>query len=180
MSAYVVERPRLDARMMNLGFSYASPVHSQPAHAYATMSRSPKRKLPDSPIRKSVLHNYLKSLNSMTRSIVLETETVEEEHRKNWTSMNETKREEVVNDHFIPSGVRDQYDCRNWRRPPPMVLKTSGDSSRLHLSQPSSWAEWNEYQDSQDDLVLRNHVASWVSVNVCMQNCTEWTVRHKD
>ena len=41
----------------------------------------------------------------MARSIVLEKETVEHEHQKDWAVMNPAKREEVVDEHFIPCGV---------------------------------------------------------------------------
>lgn len=58
----------------------------------------------------SALQDYLKSLNAMTRSIVLETESVEKEHCCDWTKMDEAKKEDIVNEHFVPSGVRLQYE----------------------------------------------------------------------
>lgn len=59
----------------------------------------------------SALQDYLKSLNAMTRSIVLETETVEKENKYNWKKLDVAKKEDLVNDHFMPAGVRMQYDC---------------------------------------------------------------------
>jgi hypothetical protein len=53
--------------------------------------------------------DYLKSLNSMTRSIVLETEIVEERHAGEWPAMDETLQEEVVDEHFMPPDVHAHY-----------------------------------------------------------------------
>ena len=53
--------------------------------------------------------DYLKSLNSMTRSIVLEKEYVEEKHAGEWIAMDETLQEEVVDDYFMPADVHAHY-----------------------------------------------------------------------
>lgn len=105
----------------------------------------------------SALQDYLKSLNSMTRSIVLETETVEKEHQCEWRQMDHAKREEVVNDHFIPADVRFHYDFDYSERTPSRCSFTSHaswggcrphtpsfvmDNRPTHLSQPSDWEEW--------------------------------------
>ena len=90
----------------------------------------------------SAVQEYLKSLNFMTRTIVLETETVEKNHRERWTSLDQTKREELVNEHFIPSGVRVQYTSGfvgGWQR---MPRGNSVDNRPLHLSQPTGEEEW--------------------------------------
>lgn len=58
----------------------------------------------------NALQDYLKSLNAMTRSIVLETESVEKENHCDWTQMDAAKREEIMNEHFVPSGIRLQYE----------------------------------------------------------------------
>ena len=58
----------------------------------------------------SAVQDYLKSLNAMTRSIVLETETVEKENKCEWTQLDVAKKEDLVNDHFMPIDVRRQYD----------------------------------------------------------------------
>ena len=57
----------------------------------------------------NAVSDYLKSLNSMTRSIVLEKECVEERHGGEWNAMDEVLQEEVVDDHFMPRDVRAQY-----------------------------------------------------------------------
>ena len=57
----------------------------------------------------SRVSDYLKSLNSMTRSIVLEKEYVEERHAGEWPVMDETLQEEVVDDYFMPPDVHAHY-----------------------------------------------------------------------
>lgn len=61
--------------------------------------------------------DYLKSLNSMTRSIVLEKEFVEEKHAGEWPSMDETEQEEVVDEHFMPMNVHAHYGTLPRSRP---------------------------------------------------------------
>ena len=95
----------------------------------------------------------------MTRSIVLETETVEKEHRCEWKKMDDAKREEVVNDHFIPADIRFHYDFDYGERAPSCCSFTSSaswggrhhtpslnsfamDNGPTHLSQPSDWEQW--------------------------------------
>lgn len=95
----------------------------------------------------------------MTRSIVLETETVEKEHQCEWKKMDDAKREEVVNDHFIPADIRFHYDFDYSERAPSCCSFTSSaswggrhrtpslssfamDNGPTHLSQPSDWEEW--------------------------------------
>lgn len=110
----------------------------------------------------NALQDYLKSLNSMTRSIVLETETVEKEHQCEWQQMNYAMREEVMNDHFIPADVRFHYDfdysagerassrcsftsSASWggRCHTPSSNSFFMDSTApMHLSQPNIWEEW--------------------------------------
>ena len=97
--------------------------HSTPQAANGSPScnpASPRRQLVSSaasapvlPSRRQLVSNavsdYLKSLNSMTRSIVLEKECVEERHEGEWSAMDEILQEEVVDDHFMPSDVRAHY-----------------------------------------------------------------------
>lgn len=107
----------------------------------------------------NALQDYLKSLNSMTRSIVMETESVEREHQCEWKQMNHAMREEVVNDHFIPPDIRFHYDfdyseraasrcsftsCASWggRCHTPSSNSFFMDSGPTHLSQPNDWEEW--------------------------------------
>lgn len=61
--------------------------------------------------------DYLKSLNSMTRSIVLEKEFVEEKHAGEWPTMDETEQEEVVDEHFMPINVHAHYGTLPRSRP---------------------------------------------------------------
>lgn len=97
----------------------------------------------------SAVSDYLKSLNSMTRSIVLEREFVEEKHGGEWTAMDETLREEAVNEHFMPSDVRAHYD--GGVRPPPVASTAYGRGVRL--SSPSQQSE-REYREQQREKTL--------------------------
>lgn len=104
----------------------------------------------------SALQDYLKSLNAMTRSIVLETETVEKENQCNWTKLDTAKKEDLMNDHFMPAGVRMQYDYErsascysfstSWEDPSACYSSSYKEDSNpvmenrpLHLSQPNDW-----------------------------------------
>ena len=84
--------------------------------------------------------DYLKSLNSMTRSIVLETEIVEEKHAGEWPAMDETLQEEVVDEHFMPPDVHAHYGTLPRSRRGSVASRTShnGDlesqsSIELHM-----------------------------------------------
>ena len=171
MDAYVTPQSQIEQRMKKLAFSYTSPANSQlsqavpvapnPGHylqGRATPSCDPsqaRRKMVSSAVQ-----DYLKScLNSMARSIVLEKETVEHEHQSDWAVMNPAKREEVVDEHFVPSGVRAHYNrgsVGDWRRSPLMTV----DSRALHLSQPSLW----EQEEYEANIVLKNKSATWVRI----------------
>lgn len=107
----------------------------------------------------------------MARSIVLETETVEKEHEVQWRCMDDAKKEEVVNDHFIPQDIRMHYDfdlsmdrssSRTsfssmppvWGRPQSSHSMNDGvfheNNSPLHLSQTNEWpGEWSFHTDNQ-------------------------------
>ena len=112
----------------------------------------------------TAVQDYLKSLNSIARSIVLEKETVEKEHNFDWSLMNDSSRDEVVNEHFVPTEVRSQYDggfIGEWDRSTVTVYH-SGDSRQMHMSQPNEWEE-----TECDELVLRDqylasHDVSWM------------------
>ena len=105
------------------------------------------------------LQDYLKSLNAMTRSIVLETESVEKEHHGDWKEMDPAKKEDLVNDHFMPTGVRLQYEaersssCCSFSSTRSFGRLSSREDilmpqnrSLQHSSQPSS--DWEEPKQS--------------------------------
>jgi len=121
----------------------------------------PKRNAGQPQRRKAVnsaLQGYFKSLNSMARSIVLETETVEKEHHCEWRVMDNAKKEEVVNEHFIPQDIRLHYSFdfpldrsvsqSSYCSAPPSwpgrphsshSMNDSYYAENHHLSQPSEW-----------------------------------------
>lgn len=130
----------------------------------------------------SAIQDYLKSLNAMTRSIVLETETVEKENQCNWKKMDSAKKDDLVNNHFMPADVRMQYEheraasccsfrsswsadrdsmCFSQQYPqchgPSQGLQVM-ESRPTHLSQPEEWEEYEssgnrQLSRSQKDLV---------------------------
>jgi len=106
----------------------------------------------------SAVQDYLMSLNSIARSIVLETKTVEKEHNTDWSAMNDSSREDIVNEHFVPTGIRSQYDgsfIGDWHRSPVIVYHNTTQGP-LRLSQPSDW--------EADSLAFKNHsITSQVS-----------------
>ncbi len=174
---------------MNLGFSYVctappeSPglpsMQSQPAYdsnslprrnarGRHVLDRAPSADLANArrKLVSSAVQDYLKSLNAMTRSIVMERETLEEDHGQHWSGLNVTKREEIMNEHFVPSGVRARYQAdarpryphRNRPHSAGRTLRVpQGDG--MHLSQPSVWEDY----EAENDLVMKNKAASWVS-----------------
>lgn len=91
--------------LLSLSAGYNSLPRQKPNTSGPTTLSHARRKLVN-----SALQDYLKSLNSMTRSIVLETETVEKENKYNWKKLDVAKKEDLVNDHFVPAEVRMQYD----------------------------------------------------------------------
>ena len=106
------------------GHAVVSPTVSAAAHVPAGFRRR---------IVSSRVSDYLKSLNSMTRSIVLEKEYVEERHAGQWPAMDETLQEEVVDEHFMPADVHAHYGTL------PRSRRTSNSSLGALLEpQPSS------------------------------------------
>lgn len=98
----------------------------------------------------------------MTRSIVLETETVEKEHQCNWTKLDTARKENLVNDHFVPADVRLHYEneraasCCSFSSGWSLGHEASqgqyplsydddegfvAENRPLHLSQPDDWEE---------------------------------------
>ncbi len=87
----------------------------------------------------------------MTRSIVLETETVEKENQCNWKKLDTARKEDLVNDHFMPAGVRMHYEHE---RAASCCSFTSNRSAELEsLGGPSSASQGLQYGD---ELVVEN------------------------
>ncbi len=140
----------------------------------------PKRKTGQPAQRRKEVNNalqgYLKSLSSMTRSIVLEKETVKQEHRQ-WTNMDDAAKEEAVNDHFIPQDIRLQYTFdfpidRSISRSSycsvpsgwparPHSAHSMNDSNSYHNLNPNDWEDDHQLQrninSSQEDLSYQDH-----------------------
>lgn len=125
----------------------------------------------------------------MTRSIVLETETVEKENQCNWKKMDSARKDDIVNDHFVPADVRMHYEherassscsfssgwsmdresmCQS-QQYPPSYRAGEGlvvENRPRHLSQPEDWEERSAQHNnkhlsrSQKDLVYANATVS--------------------
>lgn len=102
----------------------------------------------------SAVSDYLKSLNSMTRSIVLEREFVEEKHGGEWTAMDEILREEAVNEHFMPSDVRAHYNGDPRPRPPPVTSTAYARGVRLSSPSRQSEREHREQGEARENTLL--------------------------
>lgn len=87
--------------------------------------------------RASVLQEYFKSTNALARSIMLEKSTVENEHGHSWTVLSDSRRDEIVDDHFVPTDVREQYTT----------------FSRRSASRLSSYSQENEYDVPDREMV---------------------------
>ena len=119
----------------------------------------------------SAIQDYLKSLNAMTRSIVLETETVEKENHGKWKKMDSTSKDNLVDDHFMPVDVRMQYEheraasccsfssgwsdrgsmCQSQQACRPAYEDRHMERDPRHLSQPEEW------EDSCRQGISRSH-----------------------
>lgn len=89
--------------------------------------------------RSSLLQDYFKSSNALSRSIIMEKCSVEQQHSKQWTGLSDSKRDEIVDKYFVPSDVRDQYDAG--------LIGSRRSGSRLSLD--------NHMYSSQEDFVER-------------------------
>ena len=115
----------------------------------------------------STVADYLKSLNSMTRSIVLEREIVEEKHGGDWRVMDETLKEEVVNEHFMPSDVLAHYGGTPRRSPSSAVHARTRDP---RYPSPSRQSELQ----ARDAVLLER---SGTPVSFFLQTCTHAQIR---
>lgn len=59
--------------------------------------------------RAEMLQEYFKSTNALNRSIMLEKTSVEKEHT-HWAVLSDSRRDEIVDQHFVPEDVRLQYE----------------------------------------------------------------------
>ena len=121
----------------------------------------------------------------MTRSIVLETETVEKENQCDWKKLDVARKEDLVNNHFMPADVRLHYEheraascCSFTSSRSADGLLGPGSASQgvqyedelvvenrpQHLSQPGSW-DHPQRSRSTKDLVYENEWSSKYDVS---------------
>ena len=99
--------------------------------------------------RSTMLQDYFKSAGALSRSIILEKCSVEQQHSKQWTVLSDSKRDEIVDQYFVPHGVREQYEAGliasdpHWRSP------SRGSLDRFHYSSQESFLDRSDdYIDS--------------------------------
>lgn len=95
--------------------------------------------------RASLLQEYFKSTNALNRSIMLEKSTVESSHGHSWTGLSDSKRDEMLDKHFVPSEVREQYGENglqpNYRR---NTISRLASSPAMFLSQENHYETIND------------------------------------
>ena len=74
-------------------------------HAEKSKPRAQKAK---STVLQECVRTYFASLNSISRSIVLESEALQQ-LCPNWENLNAKQQEEILNKHFVPSNVVEHY-----------------------------------------------------------------------
>jgi len=122
----------------------------------------------------------------MTRSIVLETESVEKEHDCDWKELDASKKEDIVNDHFVPTGVRLQYEAerassccsfssiRSLGRFPSREDMMHRHTGSLHSTQSSS--DWDEPKRSSASNLLISKDWTQTATPVSKVRCHPSTV----
>lgn len=60
--------------------------------------------------RASILQQYFKSTSALARSILLEKASVEEKNSEAWSALSVSRRDAIVDSHFVPMYVREQYE----------------------------------------------------------------------
>ena len=60
--------------------------------------------------RTAILQQYFKSTGALARSILLERASVECEHAESWTALSDSRKDALVDSHFVPMEVREQYE----------------------------------------------------------------------
>lgn len=68
----------------------------------------------DSDTVQEELKTYFYSLNKLSSKFLLEREKVATLHRSEWSHLTETRKDEIITEHFVPRSVRDLYRSRRW------------------------------------------------------------------
>lgn len=83
---------------------------SAAAAVHAAVDKSkPRAQKSKSTILQECVKTYFASLNSISRSIVLESEALQELY-PDWEKLNAKQQEELLNKHFVPTNVAEQYN----------------------------------------------------------------------
>ena len=78
------------------------------AAAVHTDKSKPRAQKAKSTVLQECVRTYFASLNSISRSIVLESEALQQ-LCPDWENLNAKQQEELLNKHFVPSSVVEQY-----------------------------------------------------------------------
>ncbi len=103
--------------------------------------------------RSSMLQDYFKSANAMSRSIMLEKCTVEQQHSKQWTVLSDSKRDEIVDEYFVPNVVREQYEAGLISSRPQWQSGSKQSLERFHYSSQGHLDE-DQYDGEQIDGIV--------------------------
>ena len=98
-------------RSMRAATKTAAPAASKDKPTGKSKPRSePRVQKTRSAVLQECVKTYFASLNSISRSIVLESEALQQ-LCPHWENLNAKQQEEILNKHFVPSSVVEQYSC---------------------------------------------------------------------
>lgn len=77
----------------------------------------------DSDTVQEELKSYFYSLNKLSSKFLQEREKVATLHRGEWSHLTETRKDEIITEHFVPRAVRDLYRSGRWVKQQVVNLK---------------------------------------------------------
>lgn len=77
----------------------------------------------DSDTVQEELRSYFYSLNKLSSKFLKEREKVATLHRSEWNGLTESRRDEIITEHFVPRAVRDLYRSGRWVKQQVVNLK---------------------------------------------------------
>jgi len=115
MASPVIECPVSGRQRISLNRASLRRKRSMKAAAKAAVNTpapekpKPKATKTRSSALQECVKTYFASLNSISRSIVLESEALQKLFGPDWEQMNAKQQEELLNKHFMPSRVKEHY-----------------------------------------------------------------------
>ena len=89
-----------------------------PFYSLTSPPTSPRCRLgsSDSDTVQDELKSYFHSLNKLSSKILLEREKVATLHRGEWSALTDSRKDEIITEHFVPRAIRDLYRSRRLAR----------------------------------------------------------------